>query len=110
MNNILKLKTCSIEYDTLLISLGVLVSLVYVINMLNNKYVDDKYGNDVEDSNGNGVEDANGVANNNIIEKFDDHASGNQGISDQQSIIDMLTTTLSSYRKSEEEVSKKNDA
>ena len=75
MNNILKLKTCSIEYDTLLISLGVLVSLVYVINMLNNKYVDDKYGNDVEDSNGNGVEDANGVANNNIIEKFGNHTN-----------------------------------
>ena len=96
MNNILKLKTCSIEYDTLLICLGVLVSLVYVINMLNNKYVDDKYGNGVEDSNGN----ANDDTNNNIIEKFDDHASGNQGISDQQRRIDMITTALSNFRDS----------
>ena len=106
MNNILKLKTCSIEYDTLLISLGVLVSLVYVINMLNNKYVDDKYGNGVEDA--NGAEDANSNANddanNNIIEKFDDHASGNQGISDQQRRIDMITTALSSFRDSKQEL------
>jgi hypothetical protein len=105
MNNILKLKTCSIEYDTLLICLGVLVSLVYVINMLNNKYVDDKYGNGVEDSNGN----ANDDTNNNIIEKFDDHASGNQGISDQQRRIDMITTALSSFRDSKQELEEKND-
>ena len=105
MNNILKLKTCSIEYDTLLISLGVLVSLVYVINMLNNKYVDDKYGNGVEDA--NGAEDANSNANddasNNIIEKFDDHGTGNQGETDEERIISLITTAYNSYLQAKEE-------
>lgn len=104
MNNILKLKTCSIEYDTLLISLGVLVSLVYVINMLNNKYIDDKYGNGVEDANGN----SNGDTNNNIIEKFDDHGTGNQGTgnqgeTDEERIISLITTAYNSYLQAKEE-------
>ena len=39
-----KLSKC-LPYDTLLIVLLVLVSLVYIINLLNNKYVEDKYEN-----------------------------------------------------------------
>jgi hypothetical protein len=84
-----------LPFDTLLIILLVLVSIVYLTNFMNNKYVDDKYKH---------VEEKEKTKLNNktkdTVENF--YNSSGSGLTDteleHQRIIDLITTALSSYQ------------
>ena len=78
-------------YDTLLITLLLLVSIVYLINFMNNKYVDDKYV--VVDKKFSTSKESIPV-----VEKFEDNGTGlSTEEKKTESIIEMITTAYTSY-------------
>lgn len=89
-------------FDTLLIILLVLVSLVYLIDFMNNKYVDDKYAV-VEAKEKSKLNNKN---NKNNVEQFTD-GTGANGLSpdeiEHQRIMDLITTAYSSYQTAKAE-------
>jgi len=102
MKKILNLSKC-MPYDTLLVILLLLLSIVYLINFMNNKYVDDKYA--VADD-----KYASLKKNNTLLEKFEEkeNDTGNENDTkndtendteelEKKRIIEMITLSNNSY-------------
>ncbi len=78
-------------YDTLLITLLLLVSIVYLIHFMNNKYVDDKYA---------AVDEKYAAfkKSSTLVEKFEDNGTGlSTEEQKRQSTIEMITTAYNAY-------------
>jgi len=96
-----------LPYDTLLIILLVLVSIIYLINFLNEKHVDDKYDSINEKYVsfnkkyvGNPMDSLEHFKN----EKFENEGTGNGNtqISEEDRVIEMITSSYQSYLNSQE--------
>lgn len=96
-----------LPYDTLLIILLVLVSIIYLINFLNEKHVDDKYDSINEKYVsfnkkyvGNPMDSLEHFKN----EKFENEGTGNENtqISEEDRVIEMITSSYQSYLNSQE--------
>lgn len=96
-----------LPYDTLLIILLVLVSIIYLINFLNEKHVDDKYDSINEKYVsfnkkyvGNPMDSLEHFKN----EKFENKGTGNENtqISEEDRVIEMITSSYQSYLNSQE--------
>ena len=86
----LPLSKC-LPYDTLLIVLLLLVSLVYLLNFMNNKYIDAKYYSLDEKYTALKKEKK-------VVEKFQDNGSGlSKKELETSRIIEMITTAHNSY-------------
>ncbi len=78
-------------YDTLLITLLLLVSIVYLIDFMNNKYVDDKYS--AVDEKYAAFKKSSG-----LVEKFEDNGTGLSTEEQKtQRTIEMITTAYNAY-------------
>ena len=78
-------------YDTLLITLLLLVSIVYLIDFMNNKYVDDKYA--AVDEKYAAFKKSSG-----LVEKFQDNGTGlSTEEQKRQRTIEMITTAYNAY-------------
>lgn len=78
-------------YDTLLITLLLLVSIVYLIDFMNNKYVDDKYA--AVDKKYAAFKKSSG-----LVEKFEDNGTGlSTEEQKRQRTIEMITTAYNAY-------------
>ena len=98
MKTKLNLSKC-LPYDTLLIVLLLLVSIIYLIDFMNNKYVDDKYAS---------VDEKYAVFKKDkpVLEKFQEGNGTGPTLSPEEletnRIIEMITTAHSSYLEAQQ--------
>lgn len=104
-----------LPYDTLLIILLVLVSIIYLINFMNEKHVDDKYESVAEKYvsfnkkyEGNPMDSIEHFKN----EKFENHedaGTGEVGMTEEERVIQMITTAYASYQESQKKYDESSD-